>query len=151
MDYRISEARKAKGLTQIQLAELMETTQQTIQRYESGVVDIRADKLARIAEILGVSVSYLLYMDDSFSNDGYVEVPLYGSIAAGEPIEMVSFDNRYPVPSKIRERYPNGFLLRVDGESMNRILPNGSYAYIDPSEVVDKPMMLYAEIGRAHV
>lgn len=83
-----------------------------------------------------------LKSDSSF--DDYVEVPLYGSIAAGEPIEMISCHDTHPVPSAVRAKYPDGFLLKVDGESMNRVLPNGCYAYIDPSKTVDRPMKPYA-------
>lgn len=97
--------------------------------------------IQRIADYFNITKSSLIE-DDPI--DDYTEVPLYGSIAAGEPIEMIAYDNKYPVPSKIRAKYPNGFLLKVDGESMNRVLPNGCYAYIDPAKTVDVPMKPYA-------
>ena len=40
MNYKIAEARIAKGWSQQDLAERLGTTQQTIQRYESGARDI---------------------------------------------------------------------------------------------------------------
>lgn len=65
-------------------------------------------------------------------------VPLYGSIAAGAPIEMLQIEEIHPVPNALLLRYPKAFYLRVKGESMNRVLPNGSYALVCPtSEVVD--------------
>lgn len=66
----------------------------------------------------------------------FVDVPLYGSIAAGTPIEMMEVEDTQPVPTKVHERYPDAFLLKVEGESMNRILPNGCYALVDPCERV---------------
>lgn len=72
----------------------------------------------------------------SDSESSYIDIPLYGSIAAGTPIEMMSVDDTYPVPIKMREKYPESFLLKVEGESMNRVLPNGSYALIDPTQEV---------------
>lgn len=83
-------------------------------------------------------------LDDDFrelrvkgdSESSYVDIPLYGSIAAGTPIEMMAVDDTYPVPIKMREKYPESFLLKVEGESMNRVLPNGSYALIDPTQEI---------------
>ncbi len=145
---RLAKARKEKGLTQAQLADLIGTSQQQIARYESGDRDPKASLLAAFSSSLGVTVSYLLGFSEISEpisdNDDYVEVPLYGSIAAGEPIEMISCHDTHPVPSAVRAKYPDGFLLKVDGESMNRVLPNGCYAYIDPSKTVDRPMKPYA-------
>jgi repressor LexA len=65
-------------------------------------------------------------------------VSLYGTIAAGEPLEMCEVEDSYPVIRDIVDKYPEGFLLKVVGESMNKSIPNGSYAYVTPtSEVVD--------------
>ena len=42
------------------------------------------------------------------------------------------------MPHSLHERYPNAFYLRISGESMNRVLPNGCLALVVPeSEVVD--------------
>lgn len=135
MNYKIAEARIAKGWSQQDLAERLGTTQQTIQRYESGARDIKSSVLVNLSKILGVTISYLLGMENSaIPNNSTVDVPLYGSIAAGTPIEMVSSESSQPVPIEVQCRYPSAFLLRVRGESMNRVLPNGCYALIDPEQ-----------------
>lgn len=133
--YKIAEARIAKGWSQQELADKMETTQQTIQRYESGARDIKSSVLIKLSSVLDVTISYLLGLENaSIPNNSTVDVPSYGSIAAGTPIEMVEVKDSQPVPVKVHERFPKAFLLRVEGESMNRILPNGSYALIDPAQ-----------------
>ncbi|MBL7325496.1 helix-turn-helix transcriptional regulator, partial [Escherichia coli] len=48
-------ARKARGLTQIELAELVGLTQPAINRYESGDRDPDQHIVAKLAEILGVT------------------------------------------------------------------------------------------------
>lgn len=68
----------------------------------------------------------------------YIDVPLYGAIAAGTPIEMQEVENTFPIPTKVHERHPKAFLLKVEGDSMNRILPNGCYAVVDPCKEVEK-------------
>lgn len=68
----------------------------------------------------------------SSNRDIFVSIPLYGAIAAGTPMEMIPVDDFHPIPSRIKEKYPDAFLLRVEGDSMNRVLPNGSYALVAP-------------------
>ena len=57
---RISDARKAKNMSQVQLAKALETTKATISRYESGSRTAKFDTAVRMAKILGVSVEYLM-------------------------------------------------------------------------------------------
>ena len=143
--YKIAEARIAKGWSQQDLADKMETTQQTIQRYESGARDIKASVLVKLSATLGVTISYLLGVENaSLPNNNTVDVPLYGRIAAGAPIEMMEIEDMQPVPVSVHQRHPNAFLLRVEGESMNRILPNGCLALVDPCSEVDRDGHPYA-------
>lgn len=78
------------------------------------------------------------------TSSSFYDVPLHGSIAAGSPIEMLPVDDTHPVPMAVHEMYPDAFLLSVRGESMNRILPNGSMALVDPCEEVERDMEPYA-------
>lgn len=145
--YKIAEARMAKGWSQQKLAEMIGTTQQQIARYESGNNDVKASVLIKLSGALDVTLSYLLGMKDADGNqseDQFVDVPLYGSIAAGTPIEMVEVEDTFPVPMKMREAHPDAFLLKVEGESMNRILPNGCYALVDPCDTVEENGAPYA-------
>ena len=121
----------------LNLAKKVGTTQQQIARYESGENDVKSSVLIKLSAALGVTISYLLGMDgakDSASFSGFTEIPLYGSIAAGTPIEMVPVDDTHPIPDAMHEKYPDAFLLRVKGESMNRVIPNGAYVLIDPKQ-----------------
>lgn len=87
---------------------------------------------------LGVTVTYLLGMDAAAEpNTNTVDVPLYGSIAAGTPIEMMPIEDTQPIPAAVHQKHPNAFLLKVEGESMNRVLPNRSYALVDPCDAVE--------------
>lgn len=143
--YKIAEARIAKGWSQQDLADKLGTTQQTIQRYESGARDIKSSVLVKLSAALGVTISYLLGMENAaIPNAAMTDVPLYGSIAAGTPIEMLEVEDERPIPSKVHARYPDAFLLRVVGESMNRILPNGCFALVDPCDAVERDGQPYA-------
>jgi len=57
---KIQVLRKAKGLTQAQLAESVDVTRQSVQKWENGVSSPDISKLLEIAAILGVSTDVLL-------------------------------------------------------------------------------------------
>lgn len=57
---RIAEARKAKGLTQKELAFLIKTAQNTVSQWENQIRDIPTDKLKKLADIFEVSTDWLL-------------------------------------------------------------------------------------------
>lgn len=60
---RIAKAREDKGLNQSELARRLGVTPQSVQAWESGKNVPRNQKLSSIAEVLGVSVGYLLVGD----------------------------------------------------------------------------------------
>lgn len=62
---RIAEAREARGWTQEQLAQAIGTTQQTVQRWESGQTDPQVSKVEAISKALGITMSFLLGVDSA--------------------------------------------------------------------------------------
>lgn len=144
--------RQSKGWTQEQLADKVGVSRSTVTQWETGWSSPRMGAVKKLAKVFDVSTSELvsetLVNESSYSS--FVEVPMYGSIAAGTPIEMMESDGSEPVRADVMARYPGAFLLRVDGESMNRILPNGCYALVDPCEVVEHPMEPYAVCVNGH-
>ena len=61
---RIKEAREARGWTQERLAEAMNTTQQTIQRWETGQTDVKSTQIKEISRALGMTVSFIMGVDN---------------------------------------------------------------------------------------
>lgn len=57
---RLKELRKKKGLSQLRLATDLNTTQNTISRYETGEREPGIDELITIADYFNVSVDYLI-------------------------------------------------------------------------------------------
>lgn len=139
--------REQKGLTKSELAKRVGVSDVTIGYWESGKNEPRMGKVELIAGVLGVSIDDLLFGGTSFAvpiiakklaakgESGHL--PLYGSIAAGLPLEMVPVDDYVEVPKTIADRYPGAFLLRVNGDSMNKIVPNGAYAVIIPCDEIN--------------
>ena len=57
---RLKELRKSKGISQLRLATDLNTTQNTISRYETGEREPGIDELIKIADYFNVSVDYLI-------------------------------------------------------------------------------------------
>ena len=60
LNENIKRARKAKGLSQEELAAKLNVVRQTVSKWEKGLSVPDADALIRLAEVLEVSVSELL-------------------------------------------------------------------------------------------
>lgn len=134
----IKRLRQERGWTQEQLAEKVDVTRSTVTQWETGWSQPRMGAVERLAAAFEITVPELVSDEISLTSDGYTDVPLLGSIAAGEPIDMENVESTFPVPSHFTRLYSGCFLLKVQGESMNRKLPNGSYALVNPtSEAVD--------------
>lgn len=61
-------ARRARNLTQDQLAELIQTSQSTVARIEHAETMPPADVATRIAAALGITIDELLVVDESESH-----------------------------------------------------------------------------------
>ena len=61
---RLKELRKEKGITQQKLALDLNTSQNSISRYESGLRPLDANMLMKIADYFNVSVDYILERTD---------------------------------------------------------------------------------------
>ena len=73
---RIKALRKAKGITQIEMARLLSTTKQTISKYENGIVtNIPSDRVEALATILETTPEYILGWEEEkpVTKDGLTE------------------------------------------------------------------------------
>lgn len=137
----IKSLRLANGWTQEQLADKVGVTRATVTQWETGWSQPRMGKVAKLADVFGVSMSEIV---NEPHDGGFVSVPLFGRIAAGDPLEMDAVEATGEIPPAVYSKYPRGFLLTVTGESMNRILPNGCRALIDPCDEIEHDGAPYA-------
>lgn len=61
---RLKEIREDRDLTQKQIAEILNVTQQTYQRYETGEITIDIYSLIKLAKYYNVSLDYLVGLTD---------------------------------------------------------------------------------------
>lgn len=62
---RLKDLREDKDMTQQDLAELLQTTQPQIYRYEAGKRDIPLDKLVFLCDYFNVSSDYMLRLPEN--------------------------------------------------------------------------------------
>lgn len=91
---RIKKLRESNNMTQDQLAEISNTSKQTIYKYETDkITNIPSDKIEVMAEAFGVSPAYLMGWDDNIypvpKSKENIRIKVYGSVPAGVPIEAV--------------------------------------------------------------
>lgn len=128
--------RKRKGFTQASLAERLGVEQPTVQRWEAGKREPDLGQLLQLAEILEVHPGELL-------DDGPIKLPgaqairevaLLGSVPAGNWKEAVRRSSTtVPVPASDAPR--EGYALTVEGDSMDRHVPDGFTIVIDPNDI----------------
>lgn len=125
---KIVSFRKMRGLTQEQLARLLEVEQPTVQRWEKGTREPSLEKLQEIASVLGVDVAELLTKDSIVPIGPRLYVK--GEVAAGawrEAFETPEEDwQAFHGRSDVRAEIQHRFGLRVVGDSMNLLYPEGT-------------------------
>lgn len=88
MNENLKNARKAARLTQAELASRIGITQSGYSDWERGETKIDSASLAKLSEILEVSIDYLVGKTNSPGNK-YIRIPVLGRVAAGIPIDAI--------------------------------------------------------------
>ncbi len=125
---KLKKARVKRGLTQQELANLIETSKSVISGYENGKNDPARSVLLKLSKSLGVSLNYLMGWEDENEKPilknipGIIpikklkKIPILGTIACGDPILAVeNIDDYFSVDADI---VTGDFALKCKGNSM---------------------------------
>lgn len=104
------------------------------------------DSVVKLAKALNVSVEYLIGEDTSASDVSIINesVSTYNyfpqSISAGIPLRVdgITEANEIEVPNSVLGRWAGHedlFMMRVNGESMNKVIPDKSLIAVKPVEL----------------
>jgi repressor LexA len=143
---RVRALRLAAGLSQNDLAEKLETTKATISKIENSAIQPSPVWAERLAKQLGADPSDLLFgaptssanvmmfgstsASSSSRSTSVTMVPIIGMIAAGNWREAIQTPEGHIA---VAGASPHMFALRVFGDSIDKIAPDGSYVTIDPT------------------
>lgn len=144
---RLKFLREEKNFTQGDIAKLLNITIAAYSYYENEKRDMTPDTIIKLAEYFNVSTDYLLGKSDvrnpekmSNISDKIYMCPVYGQIPAGEPNWAEEcIEGRLPLdPNLMNILDPEEcYFLRVNGESMNKVIKNGAYALIRKTDWVE--------------
>ena len=139
--------RKRAGMTQAELAQrLGYTSPSTITKIELNQIELTQPKIKAIADLFGVSPSYLVFGDEEsapeYYTDNTVMIPLYGDVAAGLPIYAnPDVQGHFAISSDLAIRGKH-FALSIRGDSMEPKFYNG-----DIIVVREQPFVEFGQIG----
>lgn len=163
---KIKYFREDRSLTQDDLAEKLNTTRQSVSRYENGERKANQDLLFRLASIFNVKVDEFFpprQTARTFGNGktGVMINAMYnmynGSVAAGLPdtIDAVFEDelDKIAVPDYLMNGYAGNkdiLFMRVNGDSMNNVIPHGSLVGIknwDINNLKNNDIVVFSDNG----
>lgn len=141
----IKEARKASGLTQQAVADMLNIERTSYARYETEAREPDLDTLTRLAEIFNVSIDYLTRGDTAYTaaaprirkgrEKSYITIPVYGVIPAGIPFEAIQdildYEDLAIDSTKPGHAY---FALKIKGDSMEPEYRDGDTIIIQQQE-----------------
>lgn len=145
---RLRFLRNEKGESLEKIAKFLNVTIQTISNYETEKRDMTPDTILKLSEYFDVSTDYLLGKSDIKNNHSNIDesdkkfymCPVYGQISAGQPNWAEEcIEGRLPLdPDLMGILNPEEhFFLRVNGESMNKVVRNGAFALIHKQDIVE--------------
>lgn len=148
---RLRELRKQRGLTLDALAEMVGTSKQTVQRYETGIItNVPKEKIEALAAALGVTPATLMGWNDeksepaplhykNIANVSVKRLPVLGAIACGTPILATESHETFITANGDLDA---DFCLYAQGDSMTgaRIFDGDivfirSQSYVDNGEI----------------
>ncbi len=142
---RLKTLRKARGLSQKNLAAQLEVTQQAVGKWETGRSTPDPATVARLAELLGTTTDCLLGVTpsaaleaDSVPASGlYSEspIPVVGTVRAG--YGALAFEEDYGTELAPVKDPANYFYLIVKGDSMEPRIHDGDYALVRKQPTLD--------------
>ena len=117
----------------------------TISRYATGEIkNVKRSTIIKIANFFNVNPAWLAGLsDDKYINKNsssqFYMCPVYGQISAGQPNWAEEcIEGRLPIDPELMGivNPEEHYFLRVNGESMNKVVKNGAFALIHKQDYV---------------
>ncbi len=144
---RIKELRRAKNLTSKELAARVGVAESTMSLYENGKREPDFETLGRIADILETDLDYLLGLSDELRPSKNRRVPVFGSVAAGVPIDAITDIEDYEEISEEMARNGEYVALRIKGNSMEPMLLQGDTVIVRIQSTVESGEIAVVLVG----
>lgn len=88
MSNRLKKLRREEGLTQADLAKVLNTNQSQYGKYENGKTNLSLENAQILSEYFGVTLPYLLGLDDDYCIDGSIKMTPFQSLVRDKEISL---------------------------------------------------------------
>ena len=124
--------------TQEEIANKFDMTKTGISYWENGKSEPSLEVIEKLAELFNVSIDYLLGNSDA--ENGYRimrnHTNVIGVVPAGVPLEAIEdIIGEIEYPSRFENK--DVFALQIKGDSMNKVLPDGSIGLFEKTDVLE--------------
>lgn len=145
---RIKELRLQLGLNKVEMAKKLGVSEGTVRSWENNVNEPRMGMIEKISNIFDVSKNWLIGFGEEISADDEVDLNYFGTVSAGNFEDVSIEDGTLKVPRSIFKAISSEdcFGLQVNGDSMNKILSNGSYIVIHDYRDGNYPQLKNSDI-----
>lgn len=136
----IRAVRTRNNLTQEEFGEIVGVSSMAVSQWETGRAVPRMGAVQKISDYFHISKGSLIDEDSST----LTKLPISGSTAT-LPLrtlgkvhagvmddDAICDDEEIQVPERVVLAYPDAFLLRVEGNCMDRVIPEGSHVVVVP-------------------
>lgn len=148
--------REIFDITQEQLARVAGVSRGAVSQWEGGFSEPRMGAIQKIADYYGITKSNLIeengmaFIDPITKkptgspafppgampvySSGEATVPLLtlGRVHAGALTDEEESERRVDVPASVNASHPRAFALAVEGDCMDRVIPEGANVLVDP-------------------
>jgi len=121
--------RKNKGVTQKDISDYLGISRQAYANYEAGNRAPDFQTLKKLSAYFSVSADYLLG-NETIANKSGVRIPVYGSVAAGIPIEAITDIEDYEEITEDMARTGEFAALKIKGRSMEPRFTEGDVVIV---------------------
>ena len=128
--------RKKLGLTQEELGNYVGVQKSAIAKYENGRIEnLKRSTIEKLSELFGILPSELLGI--SVTNNVMTNTTnVIGVVPAGVPLEAIEdIIGEIEYPSRFEDK--EVFALQIKGDSMNKVLPDGSIGLFEKTDVLE--------------
>lgn len=122
--------RKEKGLTQKDVADHLGISRQAYANYEAQNREPDINTLKLLSEFFGVTIDYILGNENSRSKTKGIKIPVYGTVAAGIPMEAITDIEDYEEISEDLARTGEFAALKIKGDSMEPRMMEGDVVIV---------------------
>lgn len=134
-------------ITQEQLADIAGVSRGAVSQWEGGFSEPRMGAIQKMADYFKITKSNLIEdngMDEvvypfvpgskraTSTGKAYAPLKAIGKVHAGIFEDEEQTDRDVCIPADVANNHPGCFVLTVEGNCMNKVIPEGSHVLIDP-------------------